>query len=114
MQNAPDRSSRLALVTGASHGIGRAVTIALSRLGYDVLATARNPEELEATASRVATAGGKGKCEILAADIATSAGRNSILQAVQKNAPSLSLLVHAASAATDPAAHANLEDTPEK
>ena len=34
-----------AVVTGASRGIGRAVAVALTRRGFDVVATMRNPDQ---------------------------------------------------------------------
>ena len=47
-----------AIITGAGSGIGRAVAIALSREGYDVVLAGRRAEALETTASAVADGGG--------------------------------------------------------
>jgi 3-hydroxy acid dehydrogenase/malonic semialdehyde reductase len=44
---------RIALVTGASAGIGRATVLALARSGFDVIAVARRLERLEALAVEV-------------------------------------------------------------
>jgi NAD(P)-dependent dehydrogenase (short-subunit alcohol dehydrogenase family) len=48
---------RVALVTGASRGIGRAVAVALGAAGADVACCARSREQLEETAAEVRRAG---------------------------------------------------------
>jgi NAD(P)-dependent dehydrogenase (short-subunit alcohol dehydrogenase family) len=45
-------SSRIAIVTGAGSGIGRAVSIALDENGWSVVLAGRRAQELEKTASR--------------------------------------------------------------
>jgi len=52
-------TNRIALVTGAGSGIGRAVSLTLQRAGYDVVLAGRRPEELERTASLADPQGGK-------------------------------------------------------
>ncbi len=52
-------SPRTAAVTGASSGIGRAVAVALGRLGWNVALGARRPEPLGATADLVGIEGGR-------------------------------------------------------
>lgn len=51
-------SGRLALVTGASRGIGAATAEALAKAGAHVILTARNGESLEAVEERIHEAGG--------------------------------------------------------
>ncbi len=48
---------KVALVTGASSGLGRATAIALARAGADVALVARSEEELEGTEQEVSKAG---------------------------------------------------------
>ena len=51
--------SRVALVTGAGSGIGRAVSLALNAAGYSVVLAGRRASELERTAARaIIDAGG--------------------------------------------------------
>ena len=50
---------RVALVTGASQGIGRAIAIALSQAGARVAVAARNAEKLAAVVAEISSAGGE-------------------------------------------------------
>ncbi len=50
---------RVALVTGASQGIGRACALALAQAGAAVAAAARNEEKLAAVVQEIAAAGGQ-------------------------------------------------------
>src|SRR5580700_10841167 len=52
-------NGRIALVTGAGSGIGRAVSIALQAAGYSVVLAGRRAAELERTAASVVKDGGK-------------------------------------------------------
>ena len=51
--------SRIAVVTGGSRGIGRAVAQALAREGADVALVARNMQDAEATAAKIAKETGR-------------------------------------------------------
>jgi len=52
-------NARIALVTGAGSGIGRAAALALQTNGYDVVLAGRRNAELEKTARMAAPSGGK-------------------------------------------------------
>ena len=51
--------NRVALVTGASQGIGRATALALAQAGARVAAAARNAEKLAGVVAEIAAAGGE-------------------------------------------------------
>lgn len=57
MSDMSDVSGRVALVTGASSGLGRAAAVALAGAGADVALFARGSEDLERTADEVRTVG---------------------------------------------------------
>jgi len=52
-------SNKVALVTGAGSGIGRAASVALQSEGYNVVLAGRRGEELEKTASMAKAGGGR-------------------------------------------------------
>ncbi len=62
-----DLSGQVAIVTGASQGLGKAVAIALGMNGAKVVCLARNAEKLAATVSEIEAAGGS--AEAVACDV---------------------------------------------
>lgn len=65
--------ARVAIVCGASRGIGRAAAEALAATGVSVLAVAREPGALEATCRDISGRGTTGHCLALAGDVADPA-----------------------------------------
>jgi len=61
-------NERVALVTGASQGIGKACAIALAEAGAKVVLAARNVDKLNETAAEIAALGGE--ASVIAMDIA--------------------------------------------
>ena len=51
-------NGRIALVTGAGSGIGRAVSLAMQAVGYSVVLAGRRSEELQRTAAMASSTGG--------------------------------------------------------
>jgi 3-oxoacyl-[acyl-carrier protein] reductase len=64
-------NDKIALVTGASRGIGYASSLALAKEGATIVGTARTTKDLEALEKAVTAAGGKAKT--FAADVTKSA-----------------------------------------
>jgi 3-oxoacyl-[acyl-carrier protein] reductase len=58
-------TGKIALVTGASQGIGRACALELAKAGATVALAARNAEKLEAVAAEITAAGGIAKAYTL-------------------------------------------------
>ena len=67
-----DLAGRVALVTGASKGIGRAIALELAEAGADLVINARGSAALDAVAAEIRGRGRAG--EAVPADVATEAG----------------------------------------
>jgi NAD(P)-dependent dehydrogenase (short-subunit alcohol dehydrogenase family) len=87
----------VAVVTGASSGIGRAIAVAFGRQGTTVMLVGRSEEGLRATAALVVSAGGAALPH--ACDLADDAALTTLVRAVEAFAPGgLRMLVHSAGA----------------
>ena len=96
--------NRVALITGASRGIGRGIALELSKLGYDlVINYAGNLGAAEQTAREcVSAAGLRGKIvrtEICQADISLTADRRKLVDFTRQTFGRLDLLVNNAGVA---------------
>ncbi|HYJ51955.1 MAG TPA: SDR family NAD(P)-dependent oxidoreductase [Allosphingosinicella sp.] len=83
--------TRLALVTGASRGVGAAVAEALAREGAHVVLTARDADALEAVEGRIHAAGGS--ATIAPLDLTEPGGAAKLAQAVAGRWHALDILV---------------------
>lgn len=83
--------NRLALVTGASRGIGAAIAEALAAEGAHVILVARNAGDLEAVEERIHAAGGN--ATIAPLDLAENDSIARLAAAVAERWPALDLLV---------------------
>jgi 3-oxoacyl-[acyl-carrier protein] reductase len=84
--------NKVALVTGASKGIGREVATRLASEGCDVVITARNPEALEKTAAEIAGETGS-KVVAQAGDMSRSADVDRCVQAALEEFGRIDILV---------------------
>lgn len=90
----PPSSRPVALVTGASNGIGRASASALAARGAHVVLVGRDHARLADAAAEVIAAGGT--AEPLVADLGTDAGVAAVVAHVRANVEQLAVVVHAA------------------
>jgi 3-oxoacyl-[acyl-carrier protein] reductase len=106
MMNEPaNKSRRVALVTGASRGIGRAITIELARINYDILLNFRSNEaaahEAKTLAQSAAGEGVRVRIELGRADIANRDDRLQLLEKTRSTFGRLDLLVNNAGIAPE-------------
>jgi NAD(P)-dependent dehydrogenase (short-subunit alcohol dehydrogenase family) len=93
-----DLSGRVALITGASRGIGRAVALALARHGAVVVAASRRLEGCEAVAAEIRAAGGASSA--MACHIGEPEQITAAMQEIDRRHGRLDILVN--NAATNP------------
>ncbi|MCO5107663.1 MAG: 3-oxoacyl-ACP reductase FabG [Burkholderiaceae bacterium] len=92
-------SDQLALVTGASRGIGRAIALELGRQGATVIGTATTEAGAQAISAALAEAGVTGRGEVL--DVTDAARCEALVDAVQKEGNGVSILVNNAGITRD-------------
>jgi NAD(P)-dependent dehydrogenase (short-subunit alcohol dehydrogenase family) len=90
----PTRSKRVAIVTGASSGIGRAIALALSLDGGTVGLVGRRLEALEEVAGLVERRGARAVC--FPADLVAPDGARRLGERIAKELGATDLLVHSA------------------
>lgn len=88
----------IAVVTGGSRGIGRAICEALARQGWLVVAVARDRDALAATAQTITAAGGR--CEHLVCDTRDRSAIEHCVAAVEHRHGKIDLLVNNAGGGT--------------
>lgn len=84
--------SRIALVTGGSRGIGRAICSALAQQAWHVVATARDRDALAATARAIADAGGR--CDTIVCDARDRTAIERCVAEAQNRLGAIDLLVN--------------------
>lgn len=101
---------KIAVVTGASSGIGAVYADRLAKRGYDLVLVARRAERLQSLATSISTAHGV-RVEPLIADLGSEAGQASVAQLLATNAAVSVLVNNAGIARLAPVAGSPLDDS---
>ena len=83
---------KVALVTGASSGIGEAIAVALAREGATVILTARDEAKLEDVRRQCVAAGGQAWAH--RAEVSDEAQMQALADAVHARHPALDILIN--------------------
>jgi 2-deoxy-D-gluconate 3-dehydrogenase len=83
---------KVAIVTGAGRGLGRAMAVKFAEAGADVVAASRTQAQLEETAAEIAKLGRK--CVIVPTDVTDSAQVNALAAATLKEFGKIDILVN--------------------
>src|SRR5208282_4963930 len=91
--------TKIALVTGASQGIGRAIALRLAHDGFHVALAARNEDKLKQVAAEITSAGGN--AEVFVLDIANEESIKTTAKAVLTHYGKLDVLINNAGITRD-------------
>jgi len=83
---------KVAIITGAGRGLGRAMAVKLAEAGADIVAAARTQSQLEETADAVKKTGRK--CLIVPTDVTVSAQVNALAATTVKQFGKIDILVN--------------------
>src|SRR5258708_6551121 len=87
---------KVAVVTGATSGIGRAVALGLGRKGFDVVAVGRDPSRGESVLRDLRALSPEARPEFVPVDLSLQAAIRSTAAQIVANHPSIDVLVNAA------------------
>jgi 3-oxoacyl-[acyl-carrier protein] reductase len=94
-----DLSGQVAVVTGASQGLGKAVALALGANGATVVCLARNADKLKETVAQIESGGGK--AEAISCDVTDRQAAASAIEDAAKRHGRLDILVNNAGITRD-------------
>jgi NAD(P)-dependent dehydrogenase (short-subunit alcohol dehydrogenase family) len=87
-----DLTGRIALITGASRGLGEAMAVALAAAGASIALVARDVDRLQKVKATIAAAGGR--AELFAADVTDEQDVAALSEAVQKALGPVDILIN--------------------
>lgn len=87
-------TGRIALITGATSGIGRATAEALARQGLTVVLVARDPHKGRAVLDEIKTRTGSGSLDLLVSDLSSQASIRELAAAYKNRYDRLHVLVN--------------------
>lgn len=99
LSSSTDLKDQIAIVTGASQGLGKAVAIALGMNGAHVLCVARNAEKLASTVGEIEAAGGT--AEAVACDVTDREAAKATIEGAKEKHGRLDILVNNAGITRD-------------
>ena len=82
---------KVAIITGAGRGLGRAMAVKFAEIGADIVAAARTQSQLDETADAVKQTGRK--CLIVPTDVTVSAQVNALAEATIKEFGKIDILI---------------------
>jgi 3-oxoacyl-[acyl-carrier protein] reductase len=94
-----DLSGQVAIVTGSSQGLGKAVALALGSCGATVVCLARNAEKLQDTVKQIESGGGK--AEALSCDVTDRTAAAAAISGTHEKYGRLDILVNNAGVTRD-------------
>ncbi|MCH2595609.1 MAG: beta-ketoacyl-ACP reductase, partial [Pirellulales bacterium] len=94
-----DLTGQVAVVTGASRGIGKSIALALGAAGAKVACIARNEEKLKATADEITAAGGT--ASLFACDVTDSTSSQSVFDGILEKWDQVDIVVNNAGITRD-------------
>jgi 3-oxoacyl-[acyl-carrier protein] reductase len=89
---APELKGKIALVTGASRGIGKTISFALAQSGAHVILTSRNMDLLKKVEGEIRLKGGSASC--MTADISEENQIETLFERIQASFESLDILIN--------------------
>ena len=94
-----DQIQRVALVTGASRGLGKAIATQLAADGHHVVLVARSADAIEAVAADITSSSGSAECR--PCDLSDDAAVDALLEGVVESCGRLDILVNNAGITRD-------------